>query len=184
MEIEQRIARIEAEQAIRRLIAAYCFTIDDRDLPAIAALFADDARVASQDGVMEARGIDAIMAQYRQRFSVLGPGSHYMHDVLIDFDAAGDPDRATGRVSGHAELWRRDRMMVAGLRYRDLYVRTPAGWCFGERIISFLYYVDAADYPGILGHLDRNRAYDTPMPADFPEALPSWAGYAEEAADG
>ncbi len=73
MELEKRIARIEAESAIRRLIAAYCFTIDDRDMPGIAALFADDARVASQDGVMEARGIDAIMAQYRQRFAVLGP---------------------------------------------------------------------------------------------------------------
>jgi ketosteroid isomerase-like protein len=179
MDLEARIARLEAEAAIRRLIAAYCFTIDDRDLPAIAALFADDARVASEDGVMEARGIDAIMAQYHQRFSVLGPGAHYMHDILIDLsdeDPDGSPLWATGRVSGHAELWRRDRMMVAGLRYRDRYVRTPAGWRFGERIISFLYYVDAADYPGILGHRDRNRAYDTPMPADFPEALPTWNG--------
>lgn len=185
MELEKRIARIEAESAIRRLISAYCFTIDDRDLPAIAALFADDARVASQDGVMEARGIDAIMAQYHHRFAVLGAGAHYMHDVLIDFpDEDGDADWATGRVSGHAELWRRDRMMVAGLRYRDRYVRTPAGWRFGERIISFLYYVDASDYPGILGQLDRNRAYDTPMPADFPEALPSWSGYGADAARG
>ena len=174
MELEARIARLEAEAAIRRLIAAYCFTIDDRDLPAIAALFADDARVASEDGVMKARGLDAIMAQYRHRFSVLGPGAHYMHDVLLDL-SDDDPDTATGRVSGHAELWRNGRMMVAGLRYRDRYVRTPVGWRFGERIIGFLYYVDASDYPGILGHLDRNRAYDTPMPADFPEALPTWS---------
>lgn len=183
MDLAQRIDRIEAEAAIRRLVAAYCFTIDDRDLPAIAALFAADARVASEDGVMEARGIDAIMAQYHRRFAVLGPGAHYMHDVLIDVDDA-DPDRATGRVSGHAELWRCDRMMVAALRYRDVYVRTPAGWRFGERVIGFLYYVDAADYPGILGHRDRNRAYDAPLPADFPEALPGWAAPAEGAAHG
>nr|WP_047167026.1 nuclear transport factor 2 family protein [Sphingomonas sp. Y57] len=183
MDLEARLDRIEAEAAIRRLVSAYCFTIDDRDLPAIAALFADDARVASEDGVMEARGIDAIMAQYLRRFSVLGPGAHYMHDVVIDF-YDGDRDRATGRVSGHAELWRRDRMMVAALRYRDTYVRTPAGWRFGERVLGFLYYVDVADYPGILGHRDRNRAYDTPMPADFPEPLPSWSGYGEGAAHG
>ncbi len=75
-------------------------------------------------------------------------------------------------------------MMVAGLRYQDRYVRTPAGWRFGERIISFLYYVDASDYPGILGHADRNRAYDTPMPADFPEALPSWSVSGTESAHG
>lgn len=183
MDLEARIDRLEAEAAIRRLIAGYCFAIDDRDLPAIAALFADDARVASEDGVMEARGVDAIMAQYRQRFSVLGPGAHYMHDILIDLPDE-DPGGAVGRVSGHAELWRRDRMMVAGLRYRDRYVRTPGGWRFGERIIGFLYYVDAADYPGILGHLDRNRAYDAPLPADFPEALPTWGGGVDGAAHG
>lgn len=183
MDLAQRIDRLASEVEIRRLVAAYCFTIDDRDLPAIAALFAEDARVASEDGVMEARGVDAVMAQYRQRFSVLGPGAHYMHDVLIDF-ADDDPDHATGRVSGHAELWRRDRMMVASLRYRDRYVRTPAGWRFAERVIGFLYYVDAADYPGILGRRDRNRAYDKPLPADFPEPLPGWSAQREEAAHG
>lgn len=183
MTSEERIDRIESELAIRRLVAAYCFTIDDRDLPAIAGLFADDARVASQDGVMEARGVDAIMEQYRHRFSVLGPGAHYMHDVLIDFSDE-DPDVAFGRVSGHAELWRNGRMMVASLRYRDRYVRTAAGWRFGERIISFLYYIDADDYRGILGHADRNRAYATPMPADFPESLPGWSASAETVAHG
>jgi ketosteroid isomerase-like protein len=176
MDIESRIARLEAESQIRGLIARYCFTIDDRELPAIAALFTDDARVASEDGVMEARGIDAIMAQYHGRFAVLGPGAHYMHDVAIDFPDT-DPDRAIGRVSGHAELWRRDRMMVAGLRYRDAYRRTLAGWRFAERVISFLYYVPIEDYPNILAHRDRNRAYDTPRPADFPEALPAWRDY-------
>lgn len=178
MDIEARIARLEAESEIRGLIARYCFTIDDRDLPAIAALFTDDGRVASEDGVMEARGIDAIMAQYHGRFAVLGPGAHYMHDVMLDF-SEDDPTHATGRVSGHAELWRRDRMMVAALRYRDAYRRTEAGWRFAERIIGFLYYVPVGDYPGILAHRDRNRAYDTPRPADFPEALPTWRHYEE-----
>jgi ketosteroid isomerase-like protein len=177
MDIEARVARLEAESQIRGLIARYCFTIDDRDLPAVARLFTDDARVASEDGVMEARGLQAIMDQYHGRFSVLGPGAHYMHDAAIDFSNA-DPDVATGRVSGHAELWRRNQMMVASLRYRDRYRRTPVGWRFAERIIGFLYYVSVEDYPNILAHADRNRAYDTPRPADFPEVLPSWRDYA------
>lgn len=177
MHMEGQLARLTAEAGIRRLIAGYSFAIDDRDLPAIAALFADDARVASEDGVMEARGVEAIMAQYHRRFALLGPGAHYMHDILIDFSDEGT-DAATGRVSGHAELWRCDRMMVAALRYRDRYVRTAAGWRFAERIIGFLYYVNVEDYAGILGRRDRNRAYDRPLPADFPEVLPGWAAHA------
>ncbi|HET8612826.1 MAG TPA: nuclear transport factor 2 family protein [Sphingomonas sp.] len=175
MDLLARLGRLEAEAEIRRLIARYCFAIDNRDLAEIRALFADDARVASEDGVMEARGLDAIMAQYRGRFSVLGPGAHYMHDVSLAWDDASD--HATGRVSGHAELWRNDQMMVASLRYRDRYVRTAADWRFAERIIGFLYYVPVAQYPGILGTRDRNRAYADPLSADFPEALPSWRDY-------
>ena len=118
---------------------------------------------------------------------ILGTGLGGLADELTDtvsLPYADIPHFPLSRVSGHAELWRRDRMMVAALRYRDVYVRTPAGWRFGERVIGFLYYVDAADYPGILGHRDRNRAYDAPLPADFPEALPGWARQAEGASHG
>ncbi len=174
MDLEARIARLEAESQIRQLIARYCFTIDDRLRPQIAALFAEDAVVRSADNVMNATGVDAIMAQYEGRFKALGAGAHYMHDVQIDFVGDGTQE-ARGRVSGHAELERNGQMMVCGLRYADTYRNTAAGWRFQERIINFLYYVPVGDYPGILMHRDRNRAYDTPMPADFPEALPGWA---------
>jgi ketosteroid isomerase-like protein len=171
MELEVRIDRLEAESAIRQLVARYCFAIDDRRLDDIAALFADDAVVCSADGVMQAQGVPAIMAQFAGRFAVLGPGAHYMHDISIDF---ADADHARGMVSGHAELERNGKMMVAALRYHDQYRRTEAGWRFARRQINFLYYVDVADYPGILRHRMRNRAYATPMPADFPETLPGW----------
>jgi hypothetical protein len=123
---------------------------------------------------MHARGLDAIMAQYRGRFAVLGPGQHVMHDLVIDFTGA---DEARGRVSGHAELWRGGRMMIAALRYDDRYRATAGAWKFAERVISFLYYVPLEEYPGILGTRDRNHAYAQPLPADYPEALPSWEAY-------
>lgn len=171
---QRRIARLEAESDIRRLVARYCFDIDDRRIDALRTLFAPDAVLRSCDGVMQARGVDAIMAQYDGRFAALGPGQHVMHDVLIEFDS---DTAARGRVSGHAELWRNDTMMVAALRYDDRYVLTPAGWQFAERVIGFLYYVPVGAYPGILGRGDRNQAYAQPMPADFPEPLPDWVAY-------
>ncbi len=175
-DLEKRIARLEAESQIRQLIARYCFYIDDRDIAAVETLFTPDAVLRSADGVMYAKGIDAIIAQYHGRFDVLGPGHHFMHDVMIDFDDG--LEEAKGRVIGHAELWRNDQMMVTALRYADIYRNTNDGWKFADREIQFLYYVPVSDYPGILGHTDRNRAYPEPKPADFPESLDSWRAYA------
>lgn len=174
--LENRIARLEAESQIRQLIARYCFTIDDRDIPAIRALFTPDAVLKSADGVMGATGIDDIMTQYDGRFDVLGPGHHFMHDVQIDFVGDGSQE-ATGRVIGHAELWRNNQMMVTAIRYSDRYRNTADGWKFAERTIGFLYYVPISEYPNILATPLRNHAYPEPMPADFPERLPTWIAY-------
>lgn len=179
MSIEARLDRLEAESEIRQLIARYCIEIDNRDLDKVAALFTEDAVVKSGDGVMHAEGVDNVIEQYRGRFTVLGAGAHYMHDISID--ELGETE-ARARVSGHAELWRKGQMMVAGLRYNDRFRKTEAGWRFAEREILYLYYVPLKDYPGILGSADRNHAYDTPQPADFPEKLPSWKAYDAEVA--
>lgn len=177
MDIEARIARLEAESQIRQIIARYCFTIDDRLRGEIADLFAENAVVRSEDGVLQATGVKAVMDQYEGRFAALGPGAHYMHDVQIDFVGDGTSE-ATGRVSGHAELQRNGKMMVCGIRYRDRYVNTDKGWKFAERVIGFLYYVNVEDYANILLVADRNRASDVPKPADFPEGLPGWKAMA------
>jgi hypothetical protein len=171
--IELRIARLEAEAEIRRLVVSYCFDIDDREIERIAKLFTSGASVRSADGVMNARGRDAIMAMYQKRFEVLGPGAHYSHDHWIDLSDIGE-GRARGRVTGHAELERNGQMMVCALRYDDIYHKSESGWQFAERLIQFLYYVPVSEYSGILLKRDRNRAYAEPMPADYPETLPSW----------
>lgn len=170
-----RIHRLEAESAIRALAARYCFAIDNHDLVAVADLFTEDARVFSPDGVMDARGRDAIIRQYEQRFAVLGPSNHVSHDHWIRF--GDDPDRAEGLLSAHAELWRNETTMVTALRYDDVYRREDGVWRFAERALSFLYYVPLSDYPAILGRRDRMRAYDSPADADYPEKLPSWKDY-------
>lgn len=172
---EARIARVEAELAIRGLAARYCFAIDDHNLAAVGALFTEDARVYSVDGVMDATGRDAILRQYEGRFAVLGPSNHVSHDHAIRF--GDDPDRAEGTLSAHAELLRDGVPMLTALRYADRYRREHGEWRIEERALSFLYYVALADYPGILGQPDRMRAYDRPAPADYPEALPSWRDY-------
>jgi ketosteroid isomerase-like protein len=174
--LEARIARLEAESQIRQLIAGYCFYIDDREIDKVRTLFTDDAVLDSADGVMGAKGVDAIIEQYHGRFNVLGAGHHFMHDILINFVGDGT-EEARGRVIGHAELWRNNQMMVTALRYDDVYRNTSEGWRFARRTINFLYYVPIKDYPDILGTRNRNMAYPEPRAADFPENLPSWIAY-------
>ena len=66
-----RIARLEARIAIRELVARYCFTVDERDIDGIAQCFTQDGVMRSVDGVMNAAGREAVIAQFHGRLAAL-----------------------------------------------------------------------------------------------------------------
>lgn len=173
---EQRLARLEARVEIRELVARYCFTIDARDIEGIGRCFTRDGSFRSLDGVMNATGRDAVVAQFHGRFAVLGPSNHFTHDHVIEFDDL-QCDRASGIVNTHAEVVRNDEPLLASLRYHDDYRLEEGRWRFQSRTLSFFYYGRPADYREIMVGTLRNRAYAEPKPADFPEGLPSWQTY-------
>jgi hypothetical protein len=127
---------------------------------------------------MNAQGRETVVELFRGRFTVLGPSNHFSHDKIITFDES-DPDRATGLVLSHAEMHRRGQPMITAIRYQDAYRREEGRWRFAERVLRFFYYVPAAQYLDALGPglALRNRAYDTPVAADWPEALDTWKQY-------
>lgn len=177
--LEQRIARLEARNEIRELIARYCFTVDARDVEGIADCFTRDGAMRSLDGVMNASGRDAVIAQFHGRFAVLGPSNHFTHDHLVELDP-DDADRATGLVNSHAEVVRNGEALLASLRYHDEYRREDGRWRFRLRTLSFFYYTRPGDYAAVLRDTLRNRAYAEPRPADFPESLETWQRYHRE----
>jgi ketosteroid isomerase-like protein len=174
--LEWRVRRLEDRIAIGELVARYCFAVDDRDIDGLARLFTRAARVRSRDGVMDATGRDAIVAQFHGRFAVLGPSNHFTHDHLIEFDAA-DPDRARGLVSSHAEVVRNGETLWAALRYDDEYRFEDGAWRFADRLLGFFYYLPVKDYAELMKRPDRLRAYAEPRPADYPESLETWKRY-------
>ncbi len=182
-DLPARIRRLEDRESIRQLVARYGVVIDDRDIEGIGLCFTRDGCFRSKDGVMNARGREAVVAQFHGRFAVLGPCMHWTHDHLIWLDEA-NPDRARGLVSSHAELVRHGRPMVCAMRYEDTYRREDGEWRFEDRLLSFFYYVEAQDYATSLGSLLRMRAYEKPAPADYPEALQSWRAYYADNAPG
>jgi ketosteroid isomerase-like protein len=173
-----RIRRLEDRAEIGELVARYCLVMDDRDMTGMPELFTPDAVVRSNDGVMNAVGLPAVIEMFRGRFSVLGPSNHFTHDRIVRFED-DDPDAASGIVLAHAEMHRKGQPMLAAIRYSDRYRRWRERWRIAERVMSFFYYVPTTEYLDALGPglARRMRAYDEARPADWPETLATWRRY-------
>lgn len=176
LSIEARLQRLEHRDAIRELVARYCTVIDERDIDGIAACFAREGRFRSRDGVMDARGRDAVVKQFHGRFSVLGPSNHFTHDYVIWFDEQNST-RAFGVVNSHAELARRGEAMLTALRYQDEYVLEDGRWRFADRLLAFFYYLKPTEYAQALSTTMRNRADITARDADWPEGSDTYRRY-------
>ena len=178
VDLEARVRRLEDRAEIGELIARYGLVMDNRDVLAMGDLFTADVIIESADGVMNIRGREAAVELFRGRFKVLGPSNHVSHDRVLTFSES-DPDEADGLVLSHAEMNRKGMAMLAAIRYHDTYRRDAGRWRFARRLLTFMYYVPAAEYLDALGAglATRNRAYEVPQPADWPEALATWRDY-------
>ncbi|MER6977384.1 nuclear transport factor 2 family protein [Streptomyces carpinensis] len=168
-DLETRIRRLEDRREIDDLVLLYFLAMDERDLPGLPYIFAEDAHLGSADGVFAANGLAEIESTYEGRFAVLGPTFHFSHGVIVGFD--DDPDLAHGVVAGHAEVVRNGTTMWVALRYEDVYRRTPQGWRIADRVMSYMYYAPAESYAAVMKQDNRNLCYGDERPADWPSAL-------------
>ncbi|MBF9033539.1 DUF4440 domain-containing protein [Rhodobacterales bacterium HKCCE2091] len=177
MDLETRIARLEAREEIGELVTRYAIACDEHDIPALTELFTADAVFDSPNGTMQAEGREAIIAMFCKVLAIRGPGYHWTHDRIVRFDR-GSEDRASGLVLSHAETSPGGVHSLAAMKYDDEYRREGGQWRFAARTIRFLYYVPAADYDGALCRSDRVVVGDRRMEADYPEGLPAWRDFA------
>ncbi|HEY8518369.1 MAG TPA: nuclear transport factor 2 family protein [Candidatus Binatia bacterium] len=109
--LERRIARLEDELAIHRLIVSYGFAVDSGDAEATAALFTDDA-VYDIDGTLVLRGRDGVAEMVRgERHQALLPRcAHTIGPAVVTVDGDAAVATAYSRVylrEGDAlRLWR------------------------------------------------------------------------------
>jgi ketosteroid isomerase-like protein len=172
-ELEERIERLESIERIRWVTARYCSALDERDLEAFAALFADDAelvgtRVTARGPEEITRGILNIVDKWT------GPTIHFIGNQSVELDP-DDPDRATGLLYCRAEHEFGDRWPVQLLRYKDVYVRRGGQWLIGRREAQSWYASDLLERP--VGP-QKVRWGDSPAAdAVLPEAWPSYRAY-------
>ncbi|MCB2075704.1 MAG: nuclear transport factor 2 family protein [Novosphingobium sp.] len=124
------VAKLEAENAIRRLVSAYCDAVNRLDADAAGQLFAADAKVRIAD-FPELCGRDTITEGMRTTFAASSFLRQQCDAILIDVDG----DRARSRISVF-EVNRKPEVDDLGLIfgfYEDEYALLDGNWRFHRR---------------------------------------------------
>ncbi len=168
--LEDRIAKLEAEGAIRQLAIGYAHAVDSRDLDSLVALFSEDAVMPGGTGraAVRARYGAALLSCYRS-----------VHSVTNHLIELVDDNHARGRVYTRAEEERKDSWCVRAMAYFDEYRRHGGKWYFFTRETHYWYLTDfdrRPHAPGFMHPLDsRGRT------ADLPHLFPTWERFWTEA---
>jgi SnoaL-like domain len=121
MNLEERVALLEARNELSDLVARYCHLIDGRDFAGASELFDEDASFTVPDE--RTTGRDAVRAFLQTQLERYEFTYHYVHSQVID---AIEGDRAHGVVDAHAEHGEDGTCVLAGIRYVDAYRRASA----------------------------------------------------------
>jgi len=126
--------RLADRLALHELRAGYTHRYDRRDLEGFVALFAEDGLLQLAYAGW-ARGHDELRAKLGPAMATAAFAVHFTTDELTEFTG---PDTAIGTSRFAVHHGRSPDIEGAGT-YHDEYVRTPAGWRFASRRISFSY---------------------------------------------
>ena len=132
--LEQRLANVEGELAIRRLIFDYSAYLDKADWVSYVELFAEDGEWENDEGHFKGRA-----AINQMLLDTVGPGAkldlrgfHFNTNERIQVDG----DRATA-ISRYMFVMRggdeRPRFSLAGM-YHDEFVRVGDTWKIAKRL--------------------------------------------------
>lgn len=167
-DIEARIDRLEALDAIRQLPAKYALALDMRDMDAMVSLFPEDVRVGK-----DASGRLALRAYMdRTLRSPFTGTSHHIGGHVIEFD---DPDHATGVVYSKNEHETGDEWVIMQMMYVDNYVRQQGRWFFARRLPLYWYATDLNKPP--VGANKMRWPGTEWAEGNFHKLFPSYADY-------
>lgn len=164
--IEQRLARLEAYEAIRQLASRYAAALDRRDVGAMVELFVEDVRTGDGGVGRDALAawLDPVLRPYRITFHLIG-------NHVIDL---ADDDHASGIVYCRPEHEVGRQWIVMPMQYWDRYERRDGAWYFKSRTPKVFYAADVLDRPSDVAH--RFDFPGNPMitSAELPEREESW----------
>src|SRR5580698_5909923 len=122
--MEERLARLEALEALRQLPSRYAMAIDARDLDALVGAFVPDVSVGRWG-----TGRDALREFFDHR---LRDFYRTIHLICGQTAEVSGPDTAYGRTYCRAEHEDGGRWVVMAISYEDTFARRD-GTCYFER---------------------------------------------------
>jgi uncharacterized protein (TIGR02246 family) len=119
------------KDAIRELMARYCYALDACDFAGVAALFAADGEWTTSYGAARGRhAIEELLASIVPRPGEGPQRKHYITNIVIRLDgdrATATSDHLVVRESEHGLL------PVMGGRYIDAFARIDGAWAFARK---------------------------------------------------
>jgi hypothetical protein len=175
-DLERRLARLEAVEAIRQLAARYALALDMRDLDTLVTLFVDDGRnVFYAPGETGTPGGEALWRRYNATQRAYSNSQHFIFQHVIDVD---DEDHAHGIVYARCEQEiGEDTWTLCNSQYWDRYERVDGRWLIAERRGVPWYFTPWPEAP--VG-ARKMRYTDRPHEeAVLPGCWPTWHGFWE-----
>lgn len=141
MSLEERLARLEAKDAIEELRATYCYHIDDGNGAAFASLFTADATLdfgpaGTYTGHEELREFADEVVPSQYAFIV-----HMVHNPVIEVEG----DTATGRWYFEAPATADGEAQWIQGEYHEEYTTVDGQWRFADVQAAFNYVADYGD---------------------------------------
>ena len=121
---------IDAHEAIRNTLAAYCFAADAADAERWVALFTDDAELDLNLGGPPLRGRDEVR---KFATSLRGGSMHMSANVIVAVDDDGKGDTATATSYLLLVAGKDDPQIRLGGRYEDRLRRVDGHWLIASR---------------------------------------------------
>jgi len=165
--LADRLARVEACEAIRQLAFGYALAVDARDLDALVGLYVDDVRVSGGG-----QGRAALRATFDAALRQFTSSAHHVTTHLIELLG---PEDAIGLVSCRVEHEVGDRWVTASLLYHDRYVRRDGTWLLRGRVQKRLYATAHDDPP--TGPAKMRWPDTAPAETGFHDAFPAWQAF-------
>jgi hypothetical protein len=163
--LARRLARLEAIDEIRQLVARYALALDMRDLDALCGLFPEDVRVGKSE-----RGREALRRWFDETLRSQFTGTaHVTGNHLIEL--RGD-DRAQGVVYSRNEHETGDEWIQMTMIYVDDYERTSGRWLFRRRLPLYWYAADPRRPP--IGANKMRWPGRAAYEGGFHDYFPSW----------
>ena len=130
--LEQRLARLEDDRAIRDLKARYLRACDTKDVEAVRDALLPEGAVIAYDGFPPFEGRDAFVAVYREMGCAPGVFDiHHGANGIITFET---DERASGQWSllFHSINLANRTLTLMGVEYDDHYVKQGGRWWIAE----------------------------------------------------